>query len=98
MGRPSPAQKRAKRQRQKIRRKLAFTDKIAEKETTCSCTPFGEPNESMNLEDDQDPRESNLRMGDIDTDVVKMVVYDDYRQNDGESYTLGICSSAEKRL
>ena len=41
----------------------------------------------MNLEDDQDPRESNLRIGDIDTDVVEMVVYDDYRQNDGESHT-----------
>ena len=39
----------------------------------------------MNLEDNQDPRESNLCMGDIDTDVVEMVVYD-YRQNDGKSY------------
>ena len=87
MGRPSPTQKKAKRRRQKVRRKLVFAE-----ETACS---FGEPIES---ESPHNLGESELHMGDVDTDVVEMVVYDGYRQIDGESYTPGYLFKCRERL
>ena len=83
MGRPSPTQKKAKRQRQKVRRKLVFASNLATQETASSSAPFGEPNES---EESPEVDHVDKRMGDVDTDVVEVVVYDDYRQIDGEPY------------
>ena len=90
MGRPSPTQKKAKRRRQKVRRKLVFAE-----ETACS---FGEPNESESPEVNHDLGKSELHMGDVDTEVVEMVVYDGYRQIDGESYTPGYLFKCRERL
>ena len=83
MGRPSPTQKKAKRQRQKVRRKLLFASYPATQETASSSTSFGEPGEPK---ESHEVDNDDMRMGDVDADVVEMVVYDDYRQIDGEPY------------
>ena len=85
MGRPSPSQKKAKRQRQKVRRKLVFANNpTAQQKTDLSSVSVreqSEPEETLEMENDD-----NMRMADVDTDVVEMVIYDDYRQVDGQPY------------
>lgn len=83
MGRPSPSQKKAKRQRQKVQRKLVFTNNPAaqQKNDSSSVSVREQSEETLEMEN-----VDNMRMGDVDTDVVEMVIYDDYRQIDGQPY------------
>ena len=83
MGRPSPTQKKAKRQRQKVRRKLVFASKPVTQKTASNSASFGEQSEP---EETHEVDSDDMHMGDINTDVVEMVVYDDYRQIDSEPY------------
>ena len=102
MGRSSPTQKKAKRQRQKVRRKLVFAANLASQETACSNTSCREPNEASCREPNE-PESSeidcvDLCMGDVDTDIVEMEVYDDYRQIDGEPYPPTYLLKCRKKL
>lgn len=88
MGRPSPKQRKAKRQRQKVKRKLVFSGNFQtsgnehqEVDSHDSATSHGV--ECRPVESDKGTSSS---IGDVDCDVMEMALYDDYRQIDKEPY------------
>ena len=56
-------------------RKFVFASNLATQETASSSAPFGEHNES---EESPEVDHVDMCVGDVDTDVVEMVVYDDF--------------------
>ena len=79
MGRPSPKQKKSKRKRQKARRKLEFSKMLSKCDENAD---HGSPSEPSH-----ESEQSTSCMGDVDTDVMEMSLYDSYRKLDGEQYT-----------
>lgn len=98
MGRPSPERRQAKRKRQKVRRKLVYrTQNSSEIDQVDFETELHE-NEGV------DVAKTNTREGDIgpiggaDTDLVEMSLYDNFREQDGEEFSLTYLVKCRKLL
>ena len=76
MGRPSPERRKAKRQRQKVRRKLTYPMRQDQLEVETDATSSG-----------QKELEQPCTLGPIggaDTDLIEMGLYDNFREQDGK--------------
>ena len=90
MGRSSPDRKRAKRQRQKIKRKLTY-----------GMYTRNERGQLQNVAESANVTEyvNNVcSVGGTDTDLIEMDLYDTYRSLDGESSTLKYLLKCREKL
>ena len=87
MGRPSPERRQAKRQRQKVRRKLVYrTQNSSEIDQVDFETELHE-NEGVDVAK-TNTRESDIGpIGGADTDLVEMSLYDNFHEQDGEEFS-----------
>ena len=84
--------KRRKRQNQKARRKLVFSEKqysissANDQESVHYMSPDEACSSQVNVDIEQ-TNSSQPSFGDVDADVMEMNLYDDYRQLDGKHYS-----------
>ena len=105
MGRPSNANKRAKRKRQKERHSNSnklINSKRAPAADACPSPLLFSDDSLCTINDDTAQTStcnvSNSALGDADTDLLEMELYDLYREEDGELHTVGYLQKCNEKL
>lgn len=94
MGRPSAEKKRAKRKRQKQCKNLRLTVSSAPDDTVCKTSSseritssLHERHGSFEVSDSFNSTNEGTCIGNDDTNLIKMDLYDEYRREDGKQHT-----------